>query len=403
MKYCLLALLVAPMITLVSTAQAQTPLQEFSMSVVEPSTCSNLNLSLGMVGDNYTNETVVITDESGASLLSMESQHAPESSTSLVERTLSVPAASSKTSGYIGINYTIKTSDSDAEKATFFSIYDCAAGTMLYSCLGRYNCPTSAAEYLPSAHYERSALRFGTVKYKDPHSYESTSVPLQNLGIVDLRIKDVSLEGPDAREFRFHVSFYGDVSDFRDLPMGYRREVTIYVTMNARKRVGTRHATLRVETNDPIEPIKLIPISAKVVHEPDLSLDLNNVVRTGEGDLVTVSGELVIKNIGFKTSKPGRKVSVSLYDQNSCPEDRYTCLLFRRTLFSTHLPALRPGKRVVIKFTSKEFSASAHFFDSMDEIYGNLDGTDLDYENDFKSFYFREDTPQSRYYSNDWV
>lgn len=241
----------------------------------------------------------------------------------------------------------------------------------------------------PQAYFS-SFLNFGTTRYGDDFADLTEPIELYNIGADGLEVLDARFEGGDAREFRLSANNLTG-------PIEQNGVRYIYIEFHPQRRRGLHSTTLRVETNDPATPVAFIPVSGAIEFVPNHSLDLEKVRVNRVGDQVSIEGDIVVKNIGAAGATHGRKLSVALYDQNSCAPDVVACLLFRRTLFKAAIPRLNRRQSIRIHFESKPFSAAAHFFDRQDEIYATLGGADIATQDDHDSFYFSDDAPANRY------
>lgn len=371
----LFILLFVPFIPL--QGRAETLPQELSIDVKANSTCDNLELAFGIFGDHLVYEKSTVKDETGATILESESTHDPENATGSLERLLTVPAAAGKSSGYVAVNYTFYNGpkNSDASAASFLAIFDCANRRMLYSCPGNsIYCSAEIPRYEPRAEYNDDVFEYGTSYIGGDHDEEYVSIT--NMGIVGLQIKNVSIEGRDASAFRLEQNYNRTLADAL---LSFKEQARVDVDFIPKKRTGEYLATLRIETNDPTDPVRLIPMVAYALKRADLAIKFKNVTTIRSGENVVFDITLSVKNYGSKRSRKGKIVKVGLFDQNSCGYD--SCNNYRGLIYKTVLPPLAPKKSHTLHFRTKSFSAEAVHFDSKDTLLATIHGKGLDLDN----------------------
>lgn len=353
-----------------SLLRAESFVHPLSMEVRSTSSCETLDLSFGIFAENMYGETALVFDEFGTTLSTDSLNHEPLTLSGSLERTLSVPEAAGKASGYVGVRYNFfaAVAGETVQEVRTFAFFDCAKKRTLYSCVGStQTCPAAAASYQPKAEYSAAAFNFGTNLIKDelPERY----VRIYNRGVVGLRILHVSFEGRDAEAFHF---LYGYNGLFAGVNHGYSEFEDIFVQFKPKTRSGEYRAALRIETNDPAEPVHVIPMVGDALKRADLRISFGKTSAIRTQGLVEFDGIIKVKNIGSLRSRAGKTVKIGLYDQNSCPGGY--CYEYRGLIFETTVPAILPRKTHKIHFHTKSFNADAMHFDSADTLTATISG-----------------------------
>ena len=131
---------------------------------------------------------------------------------------------------------------------------------------------TGEATSLPNIDVDPTTVDFGFVNVG---SVIDTTITVHNTGCQDLIVNDVSLEGPDAGQFSIVLGgepftlLHGEAHtievQFEPTSGGLRKGMSIHVL--------AKNATLRLQSNDPDENVKDIPLTGTGCEDPDIQVD----------------------------------------------------------------------------------------------------------------------------------
>jgi hypothetical protein len=378
---------------------AENPPQGTTIALDSGSSCGNLNLDLGAFGDNITSETVKVTDENNFDLLNNTSFHSAHSHNGVVQKSVAVPSASNKTSGLLGVSYWLNADKESSGRAEYFVVVDCSNNKAAYTCAGKKDaCPVQMSEYFPQVKIEydtsdKNALIFEEYIYGSEDSYGYASLRAINRGRLDLSLTSLSITGEDARFFEIYST---DIEDALKYPITYGNSDYIEIDLKPIKRAGDYSAVVNITTNDPFNPQMSIPIKASVALRQDLSIDTSKIKHQRNGGSMRFTGQIIVKNTGYKTSKAGSRLSLGFYDANSVRTkcDYSNCpykSIYQSTLLKTTLAKLKPGEKKVIDIGAKSLSVVQHRINKGDYLYAELKvkGAQVDNYNDTSTVYLK--------------